>query len=82
MQRGVVWAAFNEIKMMLHEYTSYNESITIQSIPIYHLEPNTRIGVRDVDSDIYGDYMINSISVPFDINGTMSISAIRAATKM
>ena len=71
-------SAYNEVKMLLHEYTSYNESITIQSIPIYHLEPNTRIGVRDIESDIYGDYMISSISIPLDISSTMSISAIRA----
>ena len=75
---GTSNSAFNEIKMMLHEYTSYNESITIQSIPIYHLEPNTRIGVRDIESDIYGDYMISSISIPLDISSTMSISATRA----
>ena len=71
-------SAYNEIKMLLHEYTSYNESITIQSVPIYHLEPNTRVGVRDLQSDIYGDYMISNISIPLDINGTMSISATRA----
>lgn len=75
---GTSNSALNEIKMMLHEYTSYNESITIQSIPIYHLEPNTRIGVRDIESDIYGDYMISSISIPLDISSTMSISATRA----
>lgn len=75
---GTSNSAFEEIKMMLHEYTSYNESITIQSIPIYHLEPNTRIGVRDLESDIYGDYMISSISIPLDISSTMSISATRA----
>lgn len=71
-------SAYNEVKMLLHEYTSYNESITIQSVPIYHLEPNTRIGVRDIESDIYGDYMISSISIPLDISSTMSISATRA----
>ena len=75
---GTSNSAYNEIKMLLHEYTSYNESITIQSIPIYNLEPNTRIGVRDLESDIYGDYMISNISIPLDINGTMSISATRA----
>ena len=71
-------SAFNEIKTMLHEYTSYNESVTIQTIPIYNLEPNIRIGIRDVESNIYGDYMISNISIPLDVSSTMSISAIRA----
>lgn len=79
---GIPNGAFTEIKNLLHEYTSYNEAIQIQTIPIYHLEPNIRIGVYDKDSNIAGDYMVNSISVPFDISGTMSISATRAMTKM
>ena len=79
---GIPNGAFTEIKNLLHEYTSYNEAIQIQTMPIYHLEPNIRIGVYDKDSNIAGDYMVNSISVPFDISGTMSISATRAITKM
>ena len=79
---GIPNGAFTEIKNLLHEYTSYNESIQLQIMPIYHLEPNIRIGVYDKDSDITGDYMINTISVPFTTTGTMSISATRAITKM
>ena len=71
-----------EIKNLLHEYTSYSETVQIQTIPIYHIEPNIRVGIYDKDSNIDGDYMINTISVPFAISGTMSISATRAMTKM
>lgn len=79
---GIPNGAFTEIKNLLHEYTSYNETIQIQTMPIYHLNPNIRIGVYDKDSNIAGDYMINSISIPFATSGTMSISATRAMTKM
>lgn len=71
-------AAFDVVRDLLYQHTSYNESISLQAIPIYHLEPNIRIGVRDVESDIYGDYVISNISIPLDIGGTMSISASRA----
>ena len=79
---GIPNGAFTEIKNLLYEYTNYNESIQLQIMPIYHLEPNIRIGVYDKDSNIAGDYMINTISVPYAISGTMSISATRAMTKM
>jgi hypothetical protein len=79
---GIPNGAFTEIKNLLHEYTSYNETIQIQTIPIYHLNPNIRIGVYDKDSNIDGDYMINTISIPLATSGTMSISATRAMTKM
>lgn len=79
---GIPNGAFTEIKNLLHEYTSYSETVQIQMVPIYHLAPNTRIGIYDKDSNIAGDYMINTISVPLAISGTMSISATRAMTKM
>lgn len=79
---GIPNGAFTEIKNLLHEMTNYNETIQISTLPIYHLEPNIRIGVNDKDSNIYGDYMINTISLPLNVTGTTSISAIRAATKL
>ena len=79
---GTQRSAYEEIKTLLFKHTRYNESIQLSTIPLYHLEPNTRISVVDPDSDIYGDYIINSISLPFDINGTSSISAVRHIEKM
>ena len=78
------WAnsCFNEIKNLLWENTSYNTSINLSLIPIYHLEPNTRITVQSVENDIYGDYMMGSISIPLTYNGTMSISATQVQTKL
>jgi len=75
-------SAYNYVRDLLYQYTSYNESISIQSLPIYYLEPNTRVEVRDSESNIFGDYMISSISIPLDINSTMSISATRALEKI
>lgn len=79
---GIPNGAFTEIKNLLHEMTNYNETIQISTLPVYHLEPNIRIGVNDKDSNIYGDYMINTISLPLNVTGTTSISAVRATTKM
>ena len=54
----------------------YNETISIQCMPIYYLEPNTRIRVDDMTTNIHGDYMIKSINLPIG-SGVMSISASR-----
>ena len=79
---GMKNSAYNRVRELLYQYTSYNESISIQSIPIYYLEPNTRITVRDTESNIFGDYMISNISIPLDIGSTMSISATRALERI
>lgn len=75
---GVSNSAYNEVRNMLYQGSSYNEAISISTLPIYYLEPNTRITAFDIDSDIHGDYIIKSISLPLDINGTSNISASRA----
>lgn len=79
---GSLNSCYVRIKDLLYNHTKYNESIQIQCLPIYQIEPNTRIRVRDVESNISGDYIINTISVPFTPNGTMSISATRALEKL
>ena len=79
---GHLNSAYDLVRELLYQYTSYNESISLQCIPIYHLDVNTRIGVTDPESNISGDYIIHTISIPLDISGSMSISATRALERI
>ena len=79
---GALRPAYDEIKKELYQYTNYNEQISLTTLPIYYLEPNVRITVRDNESGIFGDYMVKSISLPLDINGTMSLSCTRALERI
>jgi hypothetical protein len=67
---------------LLYQYTDYNSAISFQCVPIYYLEPNTRITVNDKKANIYGDYIVKSISRPLDGMNTMSITAIRALERI
>lgn len=75
---GQSYPAYSQVRDLLYQYTNYNESISMSAIPVYYLEPNTRITVRDDSSKIYGDYVIKTITLPLDISGTMNIQAIKA----
>lgn len=75
---GQAYPAYSQVRELLYQYTNYNESISISALPVYYLEPNTRITVRDEASGINGDYVIKTISLPLDISGTMSIQATKA----
>ncbi len=44
---GALKSAYDEIKKELYQYTNYNEQISLTTLPIYYLEPNVRITVRD-----------------------------------
>ena len=75
-------SAYNKAQELLYQYTSYNNTISLTALPMYYLEPNTRISVQDANSGIYGDYIINSITIPLDIGGTMTLSCSRAMEQM
>ena len=51
-------------------------------MPIYYLEPNTRITINDKDTSVSGDYMIRTISLPLDVNGQMSLSCTKALERL
>ena len=79
---GTLKSAYGQIKAELYQYINYNEQITLTTLPVYYLEPNTRITVRDDQSGIYGDYIIQSINLPLNINGTMNLSCTRALRRI
>ena len=66
----------------LYQYSYCTETVSITALPIYHLEPNTRILVHDDKSHINGEYIIEKLTVPLDPKGTMNISATKAIDRL
>ena len=66
----------------LYQYSYCTENVTISALPIYHLEPNTRILIRDDKSHINGEYIINKMTIPLDPKGSMSINAVKAIDRL
>ena len=79
---GIQNSCYQRVCESLYQYTNMNNTITIQAIPIYYLEPNMRINVQDPASGIFGDFMIQTISLPLTIDGQMSITANKALQKI
>ena len=73
-------SAFDKVKELIIQHTNYNEAINLTIIPIYYLEPNSRVHIEDTELGVYGDYMINSISLPLTI-GTSNLSCTRCIEK-
>lgn len=66
----------------LYSYTYCAESVNITAIPVYHLEPNTRILVKDKLTQIDGEYIINRINLPLTTKGTMTVTAEKAVERI
>jgi hypothetical protein len=75
-------SAFDKLNTHLYNHAYCTESITLNALPIYYLEPNTRIFVKDSNSGIEGEYIINRISIPLQYQGTMSISATKVVERL
>ena len=75
-------SAFDKLDNWLYTYACCTESISMTSLPVYYLQPNTRIFVRDSNSGIEGEYIVSRISLPLTYNGTMSISATKAVSRL
>lgn len=74
--------AYTRARELLYTHTQWGNAISVAGIPIYYLEPNHRITVNDNVSGIHGDYLINSISLPLDISGTMTLSCSKVLEKL
>ena len=75
-------SAVDEMEDLLQTTAYCTESSTITSLPIYYLEPNTRIYIEDKKSGVEGEYLVNKLTIPLSYNGTMSISATKAISKV
>lgn len=58
------------------------ESVTVNALPIYHLEPNNMINILDTRAGINGTYVMTKFTLPLTYNGTMSITATKAVEEI
>ena len=69
----------DKLDELIYKHSYCIETANITAIPIYHLQPNTRIHIYDKDTHLEGDYIISRMTIPLTYNGTMSITATKAA---
>ena len=72
----------DSIDNLLYNYSYCTESVSITSIPIYYLEPNTLIHVSEPNAGIDGDYIISKLTIPLAYNGTMSITGTKVVPRL
>lgn len=65
-------SAIEKVNELISQHTARAEGLTLTCIPIYYLQPNTRIYV-----DGYGDYTLDKISYNLNYNGTMNLTCTK-----
>ena len=75
-------SAYEEIRLELYQFITYNEQISINILPMYYLEPNQIIKIQDDKTGINGAFLVKSFSIPLDINSTMSLTCTKVISKI
>ena len=70
--------AKERIEELLYNHSYCQENINIQVAPVYNLEPNNKIYIRDEKSNIEGNYRINKITIPLNYKKMMTITGIKS----
>lgn len=70
-------SAKSAVEDLIYKHTYATETATIQTLPIYHLQPNTCLYIRNNETNIDGDYLISKITVPLDQKKMMSITTTK-----
>lgn len=75
-------SAVEQLDTMISENIMGTEGLNLTCIPIYYLEPNTRIYIKNEEAKIDGDYIISQLTIPLSYNGTMSITTSKVIEKI
>lgn len=75
-------SAKERIDELIQDHSYCIEATSITTVPLYHLEPNTKIMVKDDMSKINGEYIIQKVTVPLAYNGTMNLTANKVVSNI
>lgn len=71
---GYANGAYDQIKYELYNHTTYQKTVSLTTLPIFYLNPNTRIQLNDSVTNTYGDFMIQSISLTLGPGANMALT--------
>ena len=74
--------ALETIDNMVYQDAYCNEEVTLTSVPVYYLEPNSIISARDEYQLVNGYYILNKMVIPLTYNGTMKNTCIRVPERI
>ena len=75
-------SAWDLMEELLYQHTYATEVVSITAVPIYYLQPNTRICLKATDNNVEGEYLVSRITIPLSYNGMMTINATKAADRI
>jgi len=71
---GYLNSAYEAIKYELFSHTTYQKVVTLTALPVFYLEPNSRVQIIDKTTNTNGDFMIQNINLTLGPGANMAVT--------
>jgi hypothetical protein len=71
---GYANSAYETIRYELFCHTNYQKTVSLTSIPVFYLDVNSRVSLNSKSVNIYGDFMVQSISLTLGPGANMAVT--------
>lgn len=79
---GYANSAYEAIRYELFCHTRYQKTVSITSIPVFYLAPNSRVELSSKTTNTYGDFMVQNINLTFGPGANMSVVVNEVAERL
>lgn len=79
---GYMNSAYEALRYELFAHTKYQKVVSVTALPVFYLEPNSRVEVSDHSTNTYGDFMIQNINLTLGPGANMSASLSEVSERL
>ena len=79
---GYLNDAYSALRYDLFLHTSYQKIASITALPVFYLEPNSRVALSDPTTNTYGDFIIQNINLTLGPGANLSATLNEALERL
>lgn len=79
---GYLNDAYSALRYELFLHTSYQKVASITALPVFYLEPNSRVSLSDPTTNTYGDFIVQNISLTLGPGANLSATLNEALERL
>ena len=79
---GYLNDAYSALRYDLFLHTSYQKVVSITALPVFYLEPNSRVALSDPTTNTYGDFIIQNINLTLGPGANLSATLNEALERL
>lgn len=75
-------SAYEAVRYELFAHTRYQKTVSLTTLPVFYLEPNSRVELNSKSVNVYGDFMVQNVSLTLGPGANMSVVLNEVAERL